>query len=397
MTINCDKYQNLPNYLAQHQPEHPVYCFRQKPLHTAASWFNANFNGKVLYAVKANPHPFVLKTLINAGIKSFDVASLNEITLVHDIMPNAEMYFMHPVKNLTSIRESYFRYFIKNYALDSFDELEKIMEATHNAKDLNLFVRLNIPNNYSKMELSSKFGVAIEKAVQLIKAVRGKAYKLGICFHVGSQCMHPDAYNCALKIVSTILKQAETFTDIIDIGGGFPSIYPGLHPPPLDSYINEINKSIKSFGFQDSEKLCEPGRALVAESGSALVKVELRKDHHLYINDGTYGSLFDACRPRFVFPTRLFRGHKIVETTNAPFSFFGPTCDSLDTMEGPFFLPNDVAMGDYIEIGQLGAYGITMRTNFNGFYSNEQIELEDEPMLSMYNQNTAENKNTIAV
>jgi ornithine decarboxylase len=395
--MNTAPYTSIEDYLSQYRPHDPVYCIRQAPIQTAAKWFLQNFNGKTLYAVKANPHPFVLRSLIDAGIQYFDVASLNEIELIHRMHPSAAMYFMHPVKSAFAIRQAYFKYNVKDYALDSLDELDKILESTDHAKDLNLYVRISIPNSYAEFDLSSKFGISVEKSVDLIKAVRQKAYKLGICFHVGSQSMHPDAYKCALMIVANTLQESGLSADIIDIGGGFPSIYPGLSAPPLKDFIQEIDESIQTLGLGQAELLCEPGRALVAESGSVLVKVELRKDHYLYINDGSYGALFDACRPRFVFPTRLFRGSTEVTGTTAPFGLYGPTCDSLDMMEGPFFLPSDVAIGDYIEIGQLGAYAITMRTNFNGFYSNQFVLLEDNPLLSMYGLTASTDELTIAI
>ena len=134
------------------------------------------------------------------------------------------------------------------------------------------------------------------------------------------------------------------------------------------------------------EIICEPGRALVAESGSTIVKVNLRKKQKLYINDGTYGSLFDAGTPNIVYPTKMIKenSNKIISKKLTAFDFFGPTCDSMDYMKGPFLLPNNIKENDYIELGQLGAYGLTFRTQFNGYYSNEIYEVEDKPIMSMY-------------
>ena len=110
----------------------------------------------------------------------------------------------------------------------------------------------------------------------------------------------------------------------------------------------------------------------------------MRKKQNLYINDGTYGSLFDAGVPNFVLPTKMITNGRIHSKKLTAFSFFGPTCDSLDYMKGPFLLPNNIKEGDYIELGQLGAYGLTFRTKFNGFYSNEIFELNDKPIMSLY-------------
>ena len=172
--------------------------------------------------------------------------------------------------------------------------------------------------------------------------------------------------------------------DVLDIGGGFPSIYPGMTPPPLGNYMKAIRKVVKALPkLADCQLVCEPGRALVAESGSVVVRVDLRKGNALYLNDGTYGSLFDAGTPGFVFPVKAIRPAGGLAPELAEFSFFGPTCDSLDAMKGPFQLPLDIAEGDWIEIGQLGAYGATMRTKFNGFYSDTTVEVSDKPLLSM--------------
>jgi ornithine decarboxylase len=174
------------------------------------------------------------------------------------------------------------------------------------------------------------------------------------------------------------------------VGGGFPSIYPDLKPQPLANYILEIKKAFSKLKLEKEPKLiCEPGRALVAESGSTIVRVNLRKKQKLYINDGTYGSLFDAGTPNLIYPTRLITNGRFVSKKMTAFDFYGPTCDSMDYMKGPFVLPNNIKEGDYIELGQLGAYGLTFRTQFNGFYSNEIYEVEDDPIISMYDKETS--------
>ncbi|MEI6730574.1 MAG: type III PLP-dependent enzyme, partial [Pseudomonadota bacterium] len=223
------------------------------------------------------------------------------------------------------------------------------------------------------------------EAVELLKETRKYAAKLGICFHVGSQCMDPDDYRTAIAKVRWLINDAKVEVDSVDVGGGFPSIYPDMTPPDLQNYMDVIASSLNEYGFIDnSEIFCEPGRAIVAENGSIIVKVELRKGDALYINDGVYGSLFDAGTPGFVYPTKALRPSGSFSGELEEFSFFGPTCDSLDAMKGPFMLPADICEGDWIEIGGLGAYGQTMRTNFNGFYSDKTAELLDSPMLSMF-------------
>lgn len=355
----------------------------------------SRFRGKILYAVKTNPDEHVLRDLYAAGVRYFDVASLHEVGLVHGLFPEAELYFMHPVKSRNAIREAYFTYGVRHFSLDSHDELEKIVAETkqpdgRNADDLALHVRLAIPNTYAELALTEKFGIALEQAPALLKAVRAAAAHAGVCFHVGSQCMHPDAYKLAIKLAKQVIKQAAVKIDSFDVGGGFPSIYPGMTPPAMGDFFRAIHDATRDLVKQHRcELLCEPGRALVAESGAVVVRVEARKGNHLYINDGTYGSLFDAGTPRFLFPCRLV-SRKESSDELAGFSFFGPTCDSLDTMKGPFFLPADIKEGDYIEVGQLGAYGRTMATRFNGFsLASRVVAVKDEPLMSLYSPQPA--------
>lgn len=377
-------YRSVDDMVHDLRPEMPVTCLRPSTIASTAKRFLKAFPGDVMYAVKTNPDPRVIGYLGRAGVSHFDVASIAEVRLVAEHAPYAKMYFMHPVKSREAIRSAYFDFGVRDFSLDSHDELQKILDVTANAPDLNLYVRLAIPNECAVYSLTGKFGIKIEQAADLLVATRAASAKLGVCFHVGSQCMDPAAYFAAIHRVDELVAQAEVTLDILDIGGGFPSIYPGMTPPPLGQYMKAIKKAIKAFpSLWDCKLLCEPGRALVAEGGSVVARVELRKGNMLYINDGTYGTLFDAGSPGFVFPTKGIRPGGGMSTEMDEFSFFGPTCDSLDAMKGPFILPADIQEGDWIEIGQLGSYGATMRTNFNGFYSDTTVEVADKPLLSM--------------
>ena len=201
--------------------------------------------------------------------------------------------------------------------------------------------------------------------------------------------MHPISYSKGISEIANIIKKTKIIPDCINIGGGFPSIYPDLIPPSLESYFDEIKKGLENLKIERlPEIICEPGRALVAESGSTIVRVNLRKKQKLYINDGTYGTLFDAGTPNIVFPSKMLKdnSNKIISKKFTAFNFYGPTCDSMDYMKGPFLLPNNIKENDYIELGQLGAYGLTFRTEFNGFFSDEIYEVEDSPIISLYDK-----------
>ena len=375
-------------------PKVPVTCFRPAAAVRAVRYFLKNFPGEILYAVKTNPRPEVLDAVHDAGVRRFDVASLTEVALIAERYPDARISFMHPVKNRDAVRRAYFQYGVRDFALDSSQELQKIIEATDGAADLALLVRLTVPNHHAELELSSKFGIGVSDASELLMSTRRAAARLGVCFHVGSQCMNPTAYGAAINLVKELIHASGVMLDIIDVGGGFPSVYPGMTPPPLADYMSEIRAALETLPISDNcEIWAEPGRALVAEAASILVHVEMRRGESLFINDGTYGSLFDAGAPNFAYPARAVRPRGQGSSILTPYSFYGPTCDSLDYMKGPFYLPVDMREGDYIEIGLTGAYGCSMRTKFNGFYSDEMVLLSDAPMMTMYGKPVAANQN----
>ena len=390
------KFKSVEDLVNQLRPDKPVYCIRKKSILSASKFFQKKFPGKILYAVKTNPNQEVIKTLIRSGIEQFDVASVEEIKAVREFSQSAKCSFMHTVKSRESIRDAYFKYGVKTFALDTKDELIKIIESTSGAKDLELFVRVAVSNEHAEIDLSKKFGALSTEAAGLLRLVKQYSSKIGLSFHVGSQCMHPISYAKGITEIGNIINKTKIVPDFINVGGGFPTIYPDLIPQSLSSYFEEIKKSLENLKLNSlPEIICEPGRALVAESGSTIVRVNLRKKQKLYINDGTYGTLFDAGTPNIVYPSKMIKdsSNKIISKKLTAFDFYGPTCDSMDYMKGPFLLPNNVKENDYIELGQLGAYGLTFRTKFNGFFSNEIYEVDDNPIMSLYEKE--DNKATL--
>ncbi len=388
------KFKSVEELVNQLRPDKPVYCIRKKSILSASKFFQKNFPGKILYAVKTNPHPEVIKTLLKSGINQFDVASVEEIKAIRKFDQLSKCSFMHTIKSREDISEAYFKFGVKTFALDTKDELIKIIESTSNAKDLELFVRVAVSNEHAEIDLSKKFGAINSEAAGLLRLVKQHAKKIGLSFHVGSQCMHPISYSKGISEIANIIKKTKIVPDYLNIGGGFPTIYPDLIPPSLESYFDEIRKGLENLKIEKlPEIICEPGRALVAESGSTIVRVNLRKKQKLYINDGTYGTLFDAGTPNIVFPSKMIKdnSNKIISKKLTAFDFYGPTCDSMDYMKGPFLLPNNIKENDYIELGQLGSYGLTFRTQFNGFYSDKIYEVEDNAIMSLYNKDSNKN------
>ncbi len=382
--------------VARERPAEPLLCLRPAAIAGAARRFVEAFPGDVLYAVKCNPEPRVLRAVWAGGVRHFDCASLPEIALVRRVLPGglpgAQVHFMHPVKARAAIHAAFTQHGVTDFAFDSADELAKILQETVPVglvgapPTLGLFVRLAVAQG-GAYDLSGKFGVSAAEAAELLRAARPHAARLGIGFHVGSQCLDPGAYAGAMRVAAEAVARSQVAVDIVDVGGGFPVSYRETIPPPLGSYIAAIGDGAAS-GFGRAVHLwAEPGRALVAGGGSVVVQVQLRRGDALYVNDGVYGSLSDAGRPGFRFPARRINAAGAAgETENmAPlreYTLFGPTCDSADRMPGPFLLPADMREGDWVELGQLGAYGACLRTRFNGFDSALTAEVADPPMLA---------------
>lgn len=349
----------------------------------AARFFVEKFPGTAMYAVKANPSPDLLRILWSEGVTHYDVASIAEVRMVRETLPEATLCFMHPVKTPSAIAEAYRDHGVRTFSLDSMEELEKIVTATNGATDLALLVRLRVSSEHSELSLAAKFGIDLADAAPLLQRTRQHCDALGICFHVGSQAMTPFAYVQAIERVRAAIAESAVTVDILDVGGGFPSIYPGLEPPELEDYFAMIHRHFEALPISYSAELwAEPGRALCAEYSSLIVKVEKRRGEELYINDGAYGALFDAAHVAWRFPVVALEDD--LTQPLAEFAFYGPTCDDADYMKGPFMLPADIQAGDYIEIGMLGAYGAAMATRFNGFGATMGAIVEDEPMMSLY-------------
>ncbi len=378
-----DTFKSANEMIEARRPEQPVIGFRPHAAGQAARWFLENFQGDVAYAYKANSNVFLLGALYGAGVRHFDVASLPELEDAKTI-PDVHFHFMHPVKSRHAIRRA-FSLGCRSFSLDSEDELAKILHETKGAKDLVLWVRIAVPAKNSRVPLERKFGITGTKAARLLVKTRQVAKELGITFHVGSQTVTPDAYGSALEEVGRLIVKAGVLVNRIDVGGGFPSRYTNEEPTPLVEFMRVIHDGVDRLPVADGCRImCEPGRALVAEAESLVVRVDARRGNDLFINDGSYGMLFDAAHLGFVFPVRLV-GRTVPEpNVLKPFELWGPTCDSIDHMKGPFLLPDAIREGDYIEIGNTGAYARAIAGRFNGYGEYDEVIFQDPPMYSMY-------------
>lgn len=368
----ADTYGSAAALLSQRSPVDPVVCLRPHLIEARAREVIAAFPGDVLYAVKCNDAPEVLRALWAGGVRAFDTASINEVRRVKALLPGAACHFMHPVKSAGAIAEAYHAHGVRRFVFDHPEELAKIVAATGCADDLELFVRLAVPGEGALLTLTGKFGVGVDEAAALVRAARAYAREVGVTFHVGSQCVEPEAFARAIGLAAQVARRAGGI-DHLDVGGGFPAVYKG-DEPRFQRFVQVIREAVARHGLA-CHLQCEPGRALVADGASVLTRIELRRGESLYVNDGVYGNLAELKWIGPQFPMRLVRPS---EAGALGFDLYGPTCDSIDSMPGPHWLPEDAEEGDWIEVGMMGAYSNALRTGFNGFGSDGVALVGDE-------------------
>lgn len=374
------KDHSLDALVKRFRPAKPLYIVDLAAMTRAAQDFCAAFPGTPLFAVKTNPDPQVLQAIARGGVKAFDVASLEEIKLVARAVPGAEMHFMHPVKAPEDIHAAYHEYGVRHFVLDHEDELFKIMRETDLAQDLNLTVRITLPRNESAaIDLSAKFGASFEEAVALLQKCRPVSRRLSVSFHVGTQNIDPARYGFAIAHVARLVDAAQVPLDVVNVGGGFPVSYVDQpHVPGVQTCVETLTHALDAYGLTGVDLLAEPGRVLVASGAYLVARVELRKGDLLYINDGVYGGLFDAARwVQTQFPVHGVSCDRPFNGQMQAYRLAGPTCDSLDMMQGPFALPADIGMGDWVVFSQVGAYSQCMRSNFNGFGEAQCVYLSE--------------------
>ena len=375
---DANGFSRYRHYGARDHARPPRLLRSSRRVPAAGEGFHAGFNGTPLYAVKCNPDPFVLATLFEAGITGFDVASVEEVRHVDSLFGEAaSLFFNNPAKSREAIRASTFTYGVRYFTVDHPSELDKLVEETRgDASEIGIAVRVATKMASSRYALSSKFGATPELASQLLKLVRKAGFRVGLSFHVGSQCLDPSAFGHALLICREVLRQFGSEVDLLNIGGGFPAPYPGDTPERLDNYFTAAELGRRALGLsQDCLVLCEPGRALVGTAASVVMQVLMRKEETLYCNDGIYGNLQELRSAKERRPARLIRRDGSVAAGASEYRVFGPTCDSDDVLGCPLQLPEDVQEGDWIELGMMGAYSSATRTPFNGFSDHSIIQV----------------------
>lgn len=373
-----DTFGNVSEMLADLRPVDPVYCVYPHVYRETAQEFINGFPGRVLYAIKANNDPKVLRALIAAGIRHIDCASLEEIREVHAVDESAICYYMNPVRLRGAARIAQREFGVQHFVIDHPAGLDILLGEVDPSKAV-IFVRLAVHHASAMIDLSSKFGANADDTLKLLQAVADCGAEPALAFNVGSHVMSPAAYVHAIETAMTVLERLPFRLRLIDIGGGYAKSYPGFEAPPIGDYLDAIVKAANFSLTDDGELLAEPGRALAAPGLSAVVEVLLRKDNKLYINDGLYGIFWELrydAHDRY--PARVFRDAEPLTGDEESFELLGPTCDSDDKLRGRVRLPADIKVGDYIEFGAIGAYSLSGRSDFNGFYSDTVVNIVDE-------------------
>ncbi|MBN1354394.1 MAG: type III PLP-dependent enzyme [Candidatus Omnitrophica bacterium] len=319
------------------------------------------------YAIKANPHPGIIKTFIKLGA-NFDVASASEMKQVLRLGATpSKIIFANTIKSHEDIIFSRKR----RVRLVTFDNEPELYKLSKYYPGANVLVRIKVANIGSVVELSLKFGADPEHAFFLLRKAKALGLvPLGVSFHVGSQSTNVENYLQALEISSGIFDEAKKnglSLKIVDIGGGFPIQH-------FDSEIGinfermscQIKKQMKALFDKNVRFIAEPGRFLVGPAGILVTQVIGRtfrnNKNYYYLNDGIYGDfsgiIFDHCRYEF---KTLRRGQKFLS------AIAGPTCDSFDTLSMNEEIP-ELYVGDVVYVKNIGAYSCASATRgFNGF------------------------------
>lgn len=374
-----DSYENVEELLRATNPQKPVYCIYPRVYQDCTKDFLDGFPGRVLYAVKANNDPGVLKQFFEAGVRHFDCASLPEIELVSKVCPGSTMYHMNPVRYEGDARRAQEEYGVRHFVVDHHSGLAPLIDEI-DPKNSVIFARMAVSHESALENLSAKFGAKPENIPALLTAISDTGAEPALAFNVGTGVTDPEAYAYAIGVAKDALEQIPFQVRLLDIGGGFPKSYPGLTVPSLDEYFARIRSAAEELNLADNgELLAEPGRALSAPGLSAVTRVLLRKTDRIYLNDGIYGVFWELrFMGHLLYPCRSFRNGTPLAGETKAFKIFGPTCDSTDILPARVALPANIEVGDHIEFGSLGAYSLSGRTNFNGFYSDNVVSFTNK-------------------
>jgi len=329
---------------------------------------------ELYYAVKANPHPKILKRLHRLG-SHYDVASKNEMIMCQQIGAKSEdLLYANPVKPVESIKFAYEQN-IRTFTYDNVNEIDKMAKY---APGSNVILRIMVKDAGSTCKFSTKFGARERDALSLLTKAKAKALNpIGLSFHVGSQCLNIDQFGWALDICSAIFKSAERKDidlSVLDIGGGIPIRYID-DVYPIEELADMINEKVEDLFPPWVRPIAEPGRVIVGDSTTLITRVVgVTKRHQVncaYIDDGVYNSLSEK-----VFGHCEYDILSDQPGEKKQYTIFGPTCDSMDIVTDKAKLPQ-LEVGDLLLVPSTGAYTNAAATYFNGFDPAEIIFLNE--------------------
>jgi ornithine decarboxylase len=375
----AEQFASVRQMLRELKPENPVYCIFPHVYRESTRAFLKGFPGRVLYAVKANNDPRVLELLIDAGVSHFDCASLPEVRLAHRLCPHGTMYFMVPTRIRNAARAAQEDHDVRHFMVDHLDAIALLASEIDMSRSV-VFARMAVHHKAAMSDLSYRFGAEPQEMPGILQSIRDAGAEAALAFNVGSSVIDPDAYRYALSLTRDVLTKLPFRIRLIDVGGGYPKSYPGFSVPLLDKYFKVVAESFSELPLADNaEVLGEPGRALAAPGMSAVVEVLLRKDERLFINDGMHGIFWELRYDGHdSYPVRAYRDGQLLTGDQMAFTVNGPTCDSDDTLPGKVELPVDIRPGDHLEFGGIGAYSLSGRTDFNGYYSDRIVSITSE-------------------
>ena len=358
-------WKSRQDYLKKYQPELPVSFFNPTVLTDTAQMFQHGFPGLVTYAVKANPARHVLKCLSAAGLKAFDVASPVEIDLVRSIAPKAALHYNNPIRSVQEIKHAV-KNGVSSFSVDRMGELEKLL--VHIPERCEISVRLKLDMDGAAYDFGAKFGAYPDDCIPLLRRVQEAGHNTSMTFHPGTQCDDPKAWTTYIEASATIAEQAGCALHRLNVGGGFPS-HRARNRPDLNPFFETIqNAVLRNFSQSAPNLVCEPGRAMVAESHSLAVRVKALCDNVIFLNDGVYAGLTEFRDIGHIERYKVV-SHQTdwVSEARRDYTVFGPTCDSIDQLPAPLSLPETIVEGDYILFENMGAYAQSISTRFNGY------------------------------
>ena len=403
--MTLPRFQTVREAIDARKTGLPLLCYRPGAARKKTSDFARRFPGTVAYAMKVQSEEVLLNEIAAAMLEhpgrhvAFDVASLDEIRHARRLFPDSELFFMHPMKKQSAIAQAYHEFGVRRFVVDHPLEFEKFARANV-GKDAAIFVRIASPAAHDGEEepaynLSDKFGAEADLAVALLKAIDAAGHETGVAIHAGSQFVNAAGWQESVDLALSIRDRSGVRFKYLDIGGGFPGHYRGTDLKLADGVYDAVFARLADLKSQGFELIAEPGRALVYDAVSVVSEIVgvksstfigvAKQDRRagkkvarptLYIDEGIWSTLSESLTADFGWPVRAFM-RRTAPSKLVPYYIAGVTCDSCDGLAGEYDLPDALAIGDFIEFGNIGAYGTAILSRFNGFGEHESVIVEE--------------------